>query len=36
MVYPKKSSGLYAGELNQAHGWNSLRAAGWDTERQVA
>jgi hypothetical protein len=36
LAYPKKSSRRYRAELDRDHGWDAMRAAGFDTVRQVA
>lgn len=36
LAYPKRGSPVYSDELNRDHGWEPLRAAGFDTVRQVA
>lgn len=35
-AYPKGTSKRYAGEINRDTGWNSLKAAGFETVRLVA
>jgi hypothetical protein len=36
LAYPKRTSRRYSSELNRDAGWESLRAAGFDTVRQIA
>lgn len=36
LAYPKRTSRRYQSELDRDHGWDALRAAGFDTVRQVA